>query len=321
MTNATPFTLFSLRKLIHVIFSRAKQKVNRMATTNVQNKAIMISGLLIMSVSVVALFINFYYLHYIGNNYFPPNSMSVGLTLALILTGTYLQWNAKHVTFIVVRELLFFYLVMVVIVLITNASQYTPFKPVDDVIIYLESSAQLDMTQLMAWTARQPYLKNILRIAYASLEYQMAFLPLFMIATLNLNRVRSYYFFLLSTAFIGFVLYYFFPTTAPASNLYSPFFIEEQRATGIKFNEIHHHLTPTTIAGGLIALPSFHVIWAWGCLYLTHGYRWLFALLLPLNCMLLASCVLLGWHYPLDLLGAAFVILLTHVLQGQFKKL
>ena len=66
----------------------------------------------------------------------------------------------------------------------------------------------------------------------------------------------------------------------------------------------------------MIAFPSFHIIWGWFCLYLSYGCRWLFIGLLPLNGLLFASCVLLGWHYPLDLVGAAFVILASHLLHG-----
>lgn len=321
MNNSEPTPWLNLQKSREFMMHQTQRGSCKTEAQIVLNKGILINCLLLLSVSLMALFINSYYLHYVGNNYFPDHSILFGLILVLTLAGIHLQFSSKHVSFFIVREILFFYLIMSAIALITNAAQYTPFKPIDNLILSLESSAKIDMAQLVAWTAHKPLLKKLLTMAYASLEYQMAFLPLLIIFTLNTNKIRTYYFLLITSALIGFSIYYFFPTTAPASNLYSLFFTDEQRATGIKFHEIHNHLAPTTLAGGLIAFPSFHVIWAWFCLYLTYGYRWLFSLLLPLNGMILASCVLLGWHYPLDVLGAALVILMTHYLLGRFNKL
>src|SRR3990167_699012 len=314
MDNSAQTLLFTLQKSHNLILSHIHKK-----PSEIKNKAIVISWLLVLIVSIAACSINFFYLHYIGNNYFPTHAILAAFILLVILAGSYLQFNPGHTIVLIVREIFFFYLVISSIAFITNAVQYTPFKRVDELIIYFESTYTLDMTQIVAWTAQHPFFKKILLFAYASLAYQLGLLPLFMILTLNIKKIRTFYFFLLTSALIGFSIYYFFPTTAPASNVYSPFFFEEQRATGIKFYEIHNHLKPTTLAGGLIAFPSFHVIWAWFCLYLTYGYSGLFFLLLPLNCLLIASCVLLGWHYPLDLLGALLVILASHWLHHQFN--
>lgn len=64
----------------------------------------------------------------------------------------------------------------------------------------------------------------------------------------------------------------------------------------------------------MISFPSFHVIWAWLCLYLVRQWRWVFILLLTMNFVLMVSCVLLGWHYCIDLAGSAVVIFLSHLL-------
>ena len=84
------------------------------------------------------------------------------------------------------------------------------------------------------------------------------------------------YFLFITTALIGFTFYYFFPTTAPASIVNSPFF-SEGLAVG-------------------------------------------FLILLPINGLLMASCLLLGWHYAIDILGAFLVIFLSHALCWKLKK-
>lgn len=63
---------------------------------------------------------------------------------------------------------------------------------------------------------------------------------------------------------------------------------------------------------GFIGLPSFHVIWAWLCLYLIRSWRIAFFLLMPINGLIVLACILLGWHFPTDLLGSLVVLLLAH---------
>jgi len=126
--------------------------------------------------------------------------------------------------------------------------------------------------------------------------------------------VHEFYFLLLVSMIIGFVFYYFFPTMAPSSVIDSPYFLEEQRATALKFSQIHHYLQPTTIEGGLIAMPSFHVIWAYLCLYALRGWPILCGILFPVNCLLALACILLGWHYPIDLVGSIVVILMSQAI-------
>lgn len=262
--------------------------------------------------SVVALQINAFFFHYTGNNYFPDGSLLIGISLFLMMVGCRLLFTLHHFTYQILRELLNFYGVMVVIAFMTNAVQYTPFHPIDKQIITFESLIGIDMAQIVSWTAQHPFFKQLLILIYNSLEYQLCFLPILIILCMKFSRLQEYYFLMLFSAIIGFIFYYFFPTTAPASVIHSPFFLDTQRATGIKFAEIHQHLRPSTIEGGLIALPSFHALWAWFCLYLSRVIKPLFFILLHFNVLLVASCVLLGWHYPIDLMGSLFIALLSH---------
>ncbi len=100
----------------------------------------------------------------------------------------------------------------------------------------------------------------------------------------------------------------------------SPFFTEAQRATGIKFTQIHAHTKPDTFKGGMIAFPSFHVIWAWLCAFLIRDWPIAFGLLFILNTVVMLSCVLLGWHYILDIFGSILVIILAHMIHQKRAK-
>lgn len=283
-------------------------------------KPVLLTGFLIFFLASLALTANTLWFHYQGNNYFPPEFFSAATALLLMYLGCRIQWDGLHRITVIVRELFVFFVLLSSIALLTNATQYTPFPLIDSYVIRLEQQLHIDTVRLIAWTARHPYVGAVLNFSYNSLLYQIILLPLGMIFLQRQALLRDYYFLLLVTALIGFGIYYFFPTTAPASHFDSPFFQQEQRDTGIKFIQIHAHQPVTTQAGGLIAFPSFHAIWAILCLYLIRHYRLLFAALLPLNLLLLVSCLLLGWHYALDLLGAITVCLFAWCLLQGVKK-
>ncbi|KTC95387.1 phosphatase PAP2 family protein [Legionella feeleii] len=279
-----------------------------------------ITAFIICSLAIVAYAVNFLFYRFPGNNYFPPSTSLIAIVLLLAMIGGSLQFG-KHGRFVrTVREIFYFFLVLVVIAFATNAVQYTPFQPIDKQLIAIEASLGINMQAIVAWTANHPRLQLLLAYIYDSLHLQMSILPLAVIIAGKFSYIREHYCLLLVTVLIGFTLYYYLPTMGPASFIPSPYFMAEQHATGIKFTEIHRYIQPSTIEGGMIAMPSFHAIWAWLCLYLVRCWPIVFILLLPINVLLLASCILLGWHYPIDLLGSFLILLPAHGLYFYYKK-
>jgi hypothetical protein len=278
-------------------------------------------ALLLLLLAASAILINFFIYHYPGNNYFPPNSLHIAICLMLMQLGFTIQFGKSSLPAKLLKELLFFFLIMCVLALATNAAQYTPFPPIDKQILAFERVLHINMGTIISWLSAKPLFKAILAFIYDTLPFQMTYIPLLIIASKRLNYIREYYFLLLVSAIIGFSFYYFFPTTAPASVIASNQFSASQHATGLKFIEIHQYIPPTTNDGGMIALPSFHAIWAWFCLYLLRDWPIAFGILLPINVLLITSCVLLGWHYPEDIVGALIVILLSHGLYYLTRRL
>jgi hypothetical protein len=275
---------------------------------------------LLFILSISALCVNAYSYQYPGNNYFPPNTLLIAFTLVLMYSGLFLQFGRDHQLTQMLKEVIYFFIVMGVVALATNAAQYTPFDSIDKHILNLESFLHIDMQSIMQWTYDKPKITNLLAFIYDTLPFQMTYFPLLIIATRKFEYVREYYVLLLISVILGFTFYYFFPTTAPASVINNPYFSEIQRATGLKYAQIHHYIQPSTLEGGMIALPSFHVIWAWFCLYLLRGWPIVFFLMLPVNVLIVASCVLLGWHYSVDLLGGFIIILISHALYSVCQK-
>ncbi|KTC69404.1 hypothetical protein Lbir_2143 [Legionella birminghamensis] len=270
--------------------------------------------ILLFSLSCIAFAVNHFVYQFPGNNYFPEGSAGIGLSLLLMLAGCRLLLNKDHYLLKVIQETLLFYLVMSAIAFATNSVQFTPFAPIDSHIISLESRLGISLPVIVAWTNQHPWFKNILGLCYDTLPYQLGFLPLLVIVSGQFEKIRRFFSLILISSTIGFLIYYFFPTVAPAIMFRTDEFALEQLATGIKFNQLHQHIQPDTIQGGMVAFPSFHTFWAWYCLELMRGWPIAYSLLLVINTLLVLSCVLLGWHYPLDIVGAFLVIWLTNII-------
>ena len=270
--------------------------------------------------AVTAFVVNHYVTQFPGNNYFPPGTALVAAILLFSLVGVYLLFGQAHSLFKIIKELIYFFLVLAVLALATNAAQLTPFSPIDKQLIAIDAGLGIHVNKIVAWIITKPHFAALLSAVYNSLPYQMCYLPFILIFAQKFNYLREYYALTLITTLIGFVFYYFCPTLGPATAMSEGYFSAAQYATGIKFEEIHHHIPPSTSDGGMIAMPSFHAIWALLCLHLSRCWPPVFALLLPINLLLLASCVLLGWHYFVDLLGSLVVLLLAYSLTSALKR-
>jgi len=290
-----------------------------MALVTVRNRCYPVSALIVCLISITAFAVNHYVFRFPGNNYFPPWAWVPGVYLAIGWLLMRMVLNPHHYILQVVQNIALLYASIALIAILTAAVQFTPFQPIDSMLIVWEQKLGIDMADIMSWTAQHPLFKTLLIKSYDSIALQMSLLPFVLCFFGFTDKLREYYCLMLISAIIGFVFYYFFPTTAPASNIISPYFSTEQLDTGLKFRQIHAYISPTTVDGGMIAMPSFHVIWAWLCLYLSRAWRPLLILFIPLNILLALSCVLLGWHYPIDLLGSLITIVITHTIYYRMK--
>lgn len=185
-------------------------------------------------------------------------------------------------------------------VFMANGIATTPFTPIDKHLLHVDQLLGVHTLKLMAWTHYHTSIRKLLNFAYESLVLQLLIIP-FSLACLNARqRLRMFLNAQLATFLIGGMIYYFFPTTAPSGILHSPYFTHLQLDTSLRFYEVHHFLPVTSNKGGLIAFPSFHVVWAILLTYCTIKYKWIFYPLVVLNCFLVVSTVFLGWHYLVD---------------------
>ena len=194
---------------------------------------------MIMLMSSLALLINTTVTHYPGINYFPNNALPIEAILLLLIIGNYLQFGADAQLTLIFIEINYWYMSMALVVLATTAAQYTPFKPIDALLTQW-SGEMLFSTALIQWVQHHHPLQYSLGWVYDSLNYQLIALPLLLILFRKTHLIREYYLLLLANTLLGFSVYYFFPTTAPASLWPNVTFSSAQYATGLKFYQIHH---------------------------------------------------------------------------------
>lgn len=256
--------------------------------------------------------------HYPGNIYISVSSIFLILPMVLIYLGLKIAFPARGFYF----KYGLFYFGLYVLVLwtigqYTNAIQLSPFKPIDSILYQVDKALHLDIAYWVMLIQQYPLLKAILELSYASLNYQIIVIPLLLILFKQYNHYLKSLFLLSITTLLGFAVYYVWPTVGPATLLELPIFNESQFATGLKFNQIHQFKPITTIDGGLIAFPSFHVIWALVFQFATRPFPILFIPLAIINTLLIASCVLLGWHYFIDVFSGIALFLVVLI---TFKK-
>lgn len=277
------------------------RKVNRLSVYS-----ILMATLLFLFASS-AQYYNHQVTHYIGNEYVQPALYLLTLPLCLMWVGLKLFTNKYPFIEKRILSSLTLYLFLCLMVYLTSAIQYTPFQSIDKSLIQLDNLLFFKTTHVLNWTYQHPLMQGALAICYGLLNWELVLVFFIIIFLPDEGKNSDFYFCMLFTAMVGFIFYYFFPTIAPASLFDNPHFYKEQYDTGKKFYDIHHYLTPNTLEGGMIAMPSFHTIWALLCQHHLRRFPIIWYCVLPINIMIVLACVMLGWHYLIDVLSALFL--------------
>ena len=178
--------------------------------------------------------------------------------------------------------------------------QYTPFAPIDASLAHWDAALGYDTVAVLARVASHPWLRFVLNRLYESTDLFLILAPLPAFLRDDRRVMRVYLRAMIYAFLAGSLFYYFFPSSGPARFFRSPDFLPLQRATFMKFQQVHMRLPVTTYLGGMIAFPSFHVAWAALTTYAARPDRRLFRAVAVWNALVIVSTVLLGWHYVVD---------------------
>lgn len=205
---------------------------------------------------------------------------------------------------------------MAAIMLGASAIALTPHTTIDNTLYHLDASLGFHVTALMAWAHQFPSFINVLNVCYLSWGYQITLVPIALGILKKQHRLDEYVIAFLSLFIIGGAIYYFFPTVAPAGVEHSAYFTASQHQLVTFFMEVHHHQSFSQLPDGLIAFPSFHVMYALLILFVLRSTKWLLFPMLIINGLLIFSTMALGYHYLMDVLAstciAAITLPLTH---------
>lgn len=235
-----------------------------------------------------------------GICYFPrPFTPLIFAALSSVATGLWIREREPRKAFVLV-DAGYYALVMIASAALVTGIQYTPFPPIDAALARWDAALGYDTVAVLAWVAAHPVLRFALNRLYESTDLLLVLAPLPALWRQDRRVMRVYLHAVVYTFLAGSLFYYFFPSSGPASVFNSPHFLPVQRATYMKFLQVHAFLPVTTVLGGMIAFPSFHVAWSALVTYAARPYRGLFRAAVVWNALVIVSTVLLGWHYVVD---------------------
>lgn len=244
--------------------------------------------------------VNALFFRYTGISYFPREFWWLAFAaLDLGVFGYWVRDRSPRASFVAI-SLAFYALTAAVMGVLTTGIQYSPFPRIDPALARWDARLGWDTVAVLREVARRPALRSFLNLCYNSTELQLVLAPLLASFARDRRHLRVLLYGTVYSSVAGSLVYYFFPSSGPAGVFQSPDFLAVQRLTHLKFVQVHSHQPVTSLLGGLIAFPSFHVAWSVLVTYAARPWPRLFAALAVFNALVIASTVLLGWHYLVD---------------------
>lgn len=264
---------------------------------------------------LICILLNAITFRYSGNPYLSNHwAWLVPLLLVIIFLASYQLKKRPNWAFLL-KSYSLYLLGFFAFLVMLDGVQLTPFPAVDNFLGAADHALKVNENALIDWSYTHPLLLNILKLAYHSIVAQWLVTPLLLFLMREKDQFYVYLITSLLAYLIGAAIYYFFPTVGPASIFTDPHFSRAQIDSVLSFKEIHHYLMVTTMDGGMIAFPSFHVLWSVITIYtlytLRQSHRFIFSLSLVLNLTAIAATLLLGWNYAVDIICGILVALLA----------
>lgn len=245
------------------------------------------------------------------------NFLSMLPTILIYYIARELRSSHSHLAFLLEAFCTIIF-ISVLINFFSMAIQYTPFQLHDAQVLQWDLDLGFNQIAIINWFHQFPVFINLLKISYSIMITQVFAAPLVLALLQQQRRFDVFINVCLITSIIGYVFYYFFPTAGPADTLSSVYFTQAMAEIPIRFYDVQHYIPNNHIAGGIIALPSFHVIWAICVAYSFKNYKMIFYPLLAWNTLAIIATIALGWHYLIDVIVG--ILLATFAIMVAEKK-
>ncbi|MFA5958864.1 phosphatase PAP2 family protein [Hyphomicrobium sp.] len=200
------------------------------------------------------------------------------------------------------------------------ASAAFPYQ--DSMLVAVDRAMGFDWPALAFWFRDHPALTNALCHAYASINWQ-PFVIIPALAFAHPQRLRCIL--TISTVALSATLMVFLVAPAIGPYAYFHFTAVDFPAVKVPAAWIAPSITNALRSGsnefhfaGLVTFPSYHAVvallFAFGWLAVPY-LRWLFV---PLNLLMLVSCVPIGSHYVIDVVVGAAMVLAGHLMISRY---
>ena len=249
----------------------------------------------------------------INYKYFDNSALTTSFAYPLLLAALFCSCNNFQSNKLIERGLQIVTSIVIsgtiVVAGLTGMSNIalTACNPIDIHLLHFDQALGFSTPALLNWTAQHPHLKYLLENCYNAWLPEIALLPILATAIGKFKLSLRYYSAFLMALIIAGLIYFFFPTLAPASVLHNPHFTTDQ------INLVHNfylrragnpNLLPSS---GLIAFPSPHVIGATLVVILGWNIRILRYPIIILNAALVFATLALGFHYLADVIAATLI--------------
>lgn len=301
--------LFPKRVILRLMFAKSIHVIKDYATSYISkiDRAILLCSLLMLLIGWACQIANYFITQYPGNDYLLTTwkIMSPCIVIVLVFAWRFMDMVPRLAVF--TRFYTLYFIAIFTMAIMLNGIQYTPFPIIDNSLVRWDQALGVNLPDILHWMAGHPNFRTILQYAYGILSAETFIIPILLVI-FKLKRALNIYLLVFGITFIvGGLIYYFFPTASPVSVFQSTHFSEFEHVTYLKFYQIHHYIEPTTKDGGLIAFPSFHVIYAVIFIYVLREKLWLFFPMLIINLLAIVSTVFLGAHYAVDIIAGVLI--------------
>jgi hypothetical protein len=200
----------------------------------------------------------------------------------------------------------------------------TRFPLIDGWLAGADQAIGVDVARLSAWTSGQPLVAAVLRLAYSSLLPQFALvLPIIRLGLRDREAFWEYVFNFHFCALATVTALAVFPAACAFQYLGFQSTIDQTRFIQ-HFNGVRSG-TFSVIRfdnlEGLISMPSFHVAGALMICWAVRRHRRTFRAAIVLNSLLIASTVMTGAHYFVDVPGTMLLFALSVMAWNRWGRL
>lgn len=178
---------------------------------------------------------------------------------------------------------------------------------VDDWLMGCDALARVHVPDIMAWSAANPRIEALLRVAYNSLLWQTPLVIVVLGFTGDRKALEQFVLQFMLGTWICAVAFCLWPAAGPFTGYgFAP------NATQARYLVHLHELrdgirTLVTWRGaeGLITFPSFHTTWALLLAWSVRRHPVVCVVSVLLNAAVIVATMTTGWHYFVDVVGGA----------------